>query len=63
MSGAFVENIYYGFWSDKTLYKYFIKYLFGKICTPPQIHHHVYSGVAQSQAYRLLKDNNINPLN
>ncbi|GAA5578192.1 hypothetical protein Pgin02_01203 [Porphyromonas gingivalis] len=63
MSGAFVENIYYGFWSDKTLYKYFIKHLFGKICTPPQIHHHVYSDVAQSHAYRLLKDNNINPLN
>lgn len=63
MSGAFVENIYYGFWSDKTLYKCFIKYIFGKICTPPQIPSHVYSDIAQSHAYRLLKEHNIDPLN
>ena len=37
LSGAVVENIYYGFWSDKPFYRLLINRLFGRIFAPPAI--------------------------
>ena len=37
LSGALVENVYYGFWSDRPVYKFLIRHLFGKIFAPPAI--------------------------
>lgn len=37
LSGAIVENVYYGLWSDRPVYKFIIRHLFGKIFAPPSI--------------------------
>lgn len=42
MSGAFVEDIYYGFWSNHYLLKYLIKNVFPRIFIPQHIPENVY---------------------
>lgn len=46
LSGAVVENIYYGFWSDRPFYRMLINRLFGRIFAPPAIPGTAYRPVA-----------------
>ncbi len=61
LSGAVVENVYYGFWSDKPLYKYLINHLFGKIFAPPAIPGNSYSPKAVEAVRQRLEECNILP--
>lgn len=56
MSGAMVENIYYGFWSDKFLFKRMIRHLFKKIFLPPLIPENVYLEQYKEKVYSLLEN-------
>lgn len=56
MSGALVENIYYGFWSDKPIIRWFINHFLGKIFTPPSVPEHVYLEKDTDEAHRVLTD-------
>lgn len=55
MSGAFVENIYYGFWSDKFCLKVVIKHLFKKIFLPQYIPQNVYLEKYEAKVYEILE--------
>lgn len=54
MSGALVENIYYGFWSDHVLFKWLIKNAFPIFFLPPEIPKHVYLDQYKNEAYKVL---------
>ncbi len=54
MSGALVENIYYGFWSDKPAVRWFIKHLLHKIFTIPNVPSHVYLDSYVDCAHKIL---------
>lgn len=56
MSGALVENIYYGFWSNKFFLKRMIRHLFKKIFLPPLVPENVYLEQYKEKAYRLLEN-------
>lgn len=56
MSGAMVENIYYGFWSDKFFLKRMIRHLFKKIFLPPLVPENVYLEQYKEKVYRLLEN-------
>jgi len=56
MSGAMVENVYYGFWSDNFLLKKMIHSLFPKVFTPPQVLTNVYLDLYKEKVYRLLEN-------
>lgn len=46
LSGAVVENIYYGFWSDRPFYRMLINRLFGRIFAPTAIPGTAYRPIA-----------------
>lgn len=56
MSGALVENIYYGFWSDKFFLKKMIRYLFKKIFLPPLIPENIYLELYKEKVFKLLEN-------
>mgnify|MGYP000900201474 FL=1 len=56
MSGALVENIYYGFWSSKPIARWFINHFLKKIFTLPSIPEHVYLEKDADEAHRVLTD-------
>lgn len=56
MSGAMVENIYYGFWSDKFFLKRMIRHLFKKIFLSPLIPENVYLSLYKEKACKLLEN-------
>lgn len=55
MSGALVENIYYGFWSDHWLFSWLIKNVFPKMFVPPTVHNNTYLNKCRSLAVRTLE--------
>ena len=56
MSGALVENIYYGFWSGKPIVRWFINHLLGKIFRLPFVPEHVYLERNADEAHHVLTD-------
>lgn len=63
MSGALVENIYYGFWSDRYLLKWLINNVFQKIFLCPIVLESVYLEAHKSDAYKILEDKGFSLLN
>lgn len=63
MSGALVENIYYGFWSDRYLLKWLINNVFQKIFLCPTVLESVYLEAHKSDAYKILEDKGFSLLN
>lgn len=61
LSGAVVENIYYGFWSDKPFYGMLINKLFGKIFAPPAIPGNAYRPNALESVKKRLQECNVIP--
>lgn len=61
LSGAVVENVYYGFWSDRTIYKFLIRHLFGKIFAPPAIPGDSYRSAAIGRVMERLAECRIIP--
>lgn len=61
LSGAMVENVYYGFWSDKPFYKFLIKKVFPKIFAPPTIPGNAYRSTVRDLALSALQKCNIIP--
>lgn len=55
MSGALVENIYYGFWSDHWFFNWLIKNVFPKMFVPPKVHENTYLNNCKSLAVGILK--------
>lgn len=55
MSGALVENIYYGFWSDHWLFSWLIKKIFPKMFIPPKVHDNIYLSNCRSLAVSILE--------
>lgn len=63
MSGALVENIYYGFWSGNPIISWFIRHGINKLFNPPDVPDHVYlndydvlaHSILTSQGFALLK--------
>lgn len=62
LSGAVVENIYYGFWSDKPFYRMLINKLFGKIFAPPAIPGNAYRPNALEAVLHRLDECGVIPL-
>lgn len=56
MSGAMVENIYYGFWSGKPAVRWLINHCLDKIFTPPAIPEHVYLEEHAVEAHNVLTE-------
>lgn len=56
MSGALVENIYYGFWSDHYILKWLINNVFQKIFLPPVILEPVYLKAYENDAFQILEE-------
>ena len=56
MSGALVENIYYGFWSGKPIAKWLINHCLDKLFTPPAVPKHVYLAENAAKAHRVLTE-------
>lgn len=56
MSGALVENIYYGFWSGKPVVRWFINHVLDKFFIPPSIPEHVYLEKIAAKAHCTLTD-------
>lgn len=56
MSGALVENIYYGFWSDHYILKWLINNVFKKIFLPPAIQESVYLKAYENEAFQILEE-------
>lgn len=63
MSGALVENIYYGFWSEHFFLKWLINNVFQKIFLPPEIPEPVYLETCKHKALRLLEKEGFSLLN
>lgn len=63
MSGAFVENIHYGFYSSNVFMQFTIKHLFKKLFTPILIPSHVYLDTTKQEAINSLKRKNYNLMN
>lgn len=63
MSGALVENIYYGFWSDHYLLKWLINNVFQKIFLPPTVLESVYLETYKNEAFQTLEDKGFSLLN
>lgn len=56
MSGAMIENLYYGFWSDKFILKKLIRYAFKYIFAKTTYPENVYMDNCKEVVYRQLKD-------
>ncbi len=56
MSGALVENIYYGFWSRNPIVKWFINHGLENMFNPPPIPEHVYLEEYTEMAHRVLAE-------
>lgn len=56
MSGALVENIYYGFWSHNTIMRWLINHGLGKMFAPPTVPEHVYLEKYAAKAHNVLTD-------
>lgn len=56
MSGALVENIYYGFWSDHYLLRWLIKNVFKKIFRPTAVLDSVYLNMYKDKAFQILEN-------
>ena len=56
MSGALVENIYYGFWSGKPVIKWMIENLFDKVFNEPSVPAHVYLDDYAEAAHSVLEE-------
>lgn len=63
MSGALIENVYYGFWSDHYFLKWLIKNVFQKIFVPPAILGSVYLETYEDKAFQTLEDKGFSLLN
>lgn len=63
MSGAFAEDIHYGFWSNHYLLKWLIKNVFHKIFIPLHIPENVYLEKYRSIAYDILENRGFYLLN
>lgn len=61
LSGAMVENVYYGFWSDRPFYKFLIKKVFCKIFAPPGIPGNAYRPAIYQRAIAALTNYGIKP--
>lgn len=55
LSGALVENIYYGFWAKGFFMKFLINHFFSKIFTTSQIPNHVYLAEYAKEAHAMLE--------
>lgn len=55
MSGALVENIYYGFWSDNFFMKKIIQNIFPKMFNAPHILENVYLDIYKEKVCQLLE--------
>lgn len=56
MSGALVENIYYGFWSGRPLIKWMIKNVLNKVFNKPAVPAHVYLADYAKVAHSVLEE-------
>lgn len=56
MSGALVENIYYGFWSGYPIAKWLINHCLDKMFSAPEVPEHVYLKEYSEEAHRILED-------
>ena len=56
MSGALVENIYYGFWSANPMAKWFINHYIDKMFSAPEVPEHVYLKEYADEAHRILTE-------
>lgn len=56
MSGALVENIYYGFWSANPIAKWFINHYIDKMFSAPEVPEHVYLKEYADEAHRILTE-------
>lgn len=56
MSGALVENIYYGFWSGKPVIKWMIENVFDKVFNEPSVPAHVYLDDYVEAAHSVLEE-------
>lgn len=56
MSGALVENIYYGFWSKNKIIKWLIDNMFDRIFSQPTVPKHVYLEKYAEIAHQILQD-------
>lgn len=63
MSGAFIENIYYGFWANHFLLKWLINNVFHKIFLPPTVLESVYLESHKNEARQILEDKGFSLLN
>ena len=63
MSGALVENIYYGFWSGKPVVRWLINHCLGRLFTPPVVPGHVYLEKYATEAHRVLTERGFALLN
>lgn len=63
MSGAMVENIYYGFWSDKSIMRWLINHGLDKMFTPPYVPEHVYLEKYAETAHKVLTEKGFMLLN
>lgn len=63
MSGAFVENIYYGFWSNHYLLKWLIKNIFHKIFVPQHIPKNIYLEKYKPIVYEFIESKGFHLLN
>lgn len=55
MSGALVENIYYGFWSNHWLFGWLIKNVFPKMFIPLKVHDNIYLNNCRLLAVKVLE--------
>ena len=56
MSGAFIEHIYYGFWSNKPFFSWLINNVFKYIFIPPTIFRNTYLEKYKKQSIKKLED-------
>lgn len=63
MSGAFVEDVYYGFWSNHFLLKYLIKNIFPKFFIPQEVPENIYLEACKAEACKVLENKGFSLLN
>jgi len=56
MSGALVENIYYGFWSANPIAKWLITHCLDKMFSAPEVPEHVYLKEFADEAHQILTE-------
>lgn len=63
MSGAFVENLYYGFYSHKFIVRFIIRNYFSSIFAPIEIPANVYLDSVKNEVISFIREKKIFPMN